>query len=677
MNRTLRVNDAICPAGSDLVLYQVVDPHPRGGSIKLFNLDKHQEDYIAWADINQALVDGTLVLKRKNAPRVSPAEQDDPKFAEELRTAMEQVKSIKAIQRKFNVSFSKAYAIATSDSRHAVTDIAWKSRATLSRYLISDRNGVPLLRGSKNKGNRTPRYGQAVVDLVVQSARTLYLRVGSRWALCDLVHYINDQARHRGLIGYDQKISQLYIKKTIHTHASVDPEKSRMDGKLVAAAKSIGANRVVARIPFERVEQDAVHLPFKAMTKHGVAETIYLIHAIDCCTSMPLGWHLVIGHPSESDGLRCIESTLFPKPHAFERLGLDPKHDRYGSPLMLVFDNGPEAKGERISNLTRLGIDPMHCKSHHAHGKPFIERLNKSLKEAIQVLPGCTRMDRKDGMRDPIALGDVLMTVQELESWIVRWYYESWANTPLTRHLRMDFLDETNLGSTPAERWKTITEDLMTPMPTSPSIKEWRSALYTHHERVLNRKTGVTIEGINYRGPNLPILLSRLGEEKVKILVDPDDVRQVYVNEGEDCRLVALIGDFVSDSTPAYSFSQIKEVLQREREQKRDTELMVAFRRDMHEASVTEITSKSPRGRKARREKARAVESAVRHTAAIKRAESSAPVSASGTPAQPAQLQTARVTDPQPQEADRKERPLSETFKRLPVINRHDGKEMK
>jgi hypothetical protein len=34
-----------------------------------------------------------------------------------------------------------------------------------------------------------------------------------------------------------------------------------------------------------------------------------------------------------------------------------------------------------LEGLTRLDIDPMHCKSRHAHGKPFVGRLNRSLKD--------------------------------------------------------------------------------------------------------------------------------------------------------------------------------------------------------------------------------------------------------------------------------------------------------
>lgn len=34
-----------------------------------------------------------------------------------------------------------------------------------------------------------------------------------------------------------------------------------------------------------------------------------------------------------------------------------------------------------MEGLTRLDMDPMHCKSRHAHGKPFVGRLHRSLKD--------------------------------------------------------------------------------------------------------------------------------------------------------------------------------------------------------------------------------------------------------------------------------------------------------
>src|SRR3546814_2505776 len=107
----------------------------------------------------------------------------------------------------------------------------------------------------------------------------------------------------------------------------------------------------MVQAPFERVEQDAVHLPFVIDTPEGPFSNVYLVHAIDCCTSMPLGWNMVIGSPSESDGFRCIESILFSKMDAFERLVLMQDLDVFGTPHPLILDNGPETRGERMRKL--------------------------------------------------------------------------------------------------------------------------------------------------------------------------------------------------------------------------------------------------------------------------------------------------------------------------------------
>lgn len=626
MSRTLRMNDTLCAPGNTNPLWQVVDPTPRGGSVKLFNFEKHQEEYHPVAEINDALVNGRLVRRRKSAPLVGAAAQNDPALEERLRTAMKQVRAIEQLQRKLNISIDEAYARVSAEMKATQPGKPFASRSTIYRYLKAKRNGLPLLRGAKNQGNRTPRYDPSVRDVVVRVAKAHFLQPESRWSMGDLVRYANDQLREQGLLGENQLLSADYVRKCIREDASVDPEIDRMDPKSVAAAKSIASDRILAQVPFERVEQDAVHLPFVVQTAHGETSNVYLVHAIDCCTSMPLGWHMVIGQPAESDGLRCIESILFSKEPAFERLGLQQELDLFGTPHQLIFDNGAETRGDRMRRMVCLGIDTMHCKSRHAHGKPFIERLNRSLKEALQILPGCTRVDGKDGQRDPLALGDPLMSAEELERWIVRWYYESWAHTPLKRHVRTSFQDGLDLGNTPALRWKRITEDLSTPLPLSPSQKEWREALYEHHERTLSRKSGVTFGGFNYRGGNLPYLLGKYGETPVKILVNPDDYREIFVNESDDLPLVALVEEFVDETSLAYSFSQMKEYRKQERAQSRETAESAKFRQDVQQAAIKEKGKRSGRKR-TRAERNRSVSDAVKESAALLRA-ADAPLSA-------------------------------------------------
>ena len=616
MNKSLRKDDVLRVPGEDGARWSVIDPKPRDGWIKIFDYEEHKETYQPINSINQLIVAGKVVLDRKFAPAISPAEQNDPILEEKLGRAMEQINIIEKIQKNFKLTFAEAYEMARENELEG----SCLSRATLYRYARNKRNGLPLLRGSKNKGNRTPRYGEGVSELVMELANNVYLQRESRFTMKNLVDYVNDEASGNGLIGKNQSISGKYVKRCLRNNGVVDPERARMNPKLVPAAKSIASARIMLQTPFERVEQDAVHLPFILNTRHGPTSNVYLIHSIDCCTSMPLGWQMVIGAPSESDGLRCVQSILFPKKDVLRKFGLDPSLDVYGTPHQLIFDNGPETRGKRMRKLTTLGIDIKHCKSRHAHGKPFVERLNRSLKEALQILPGSTRFDNKDGQRDPIELGEPVMDVQELERWIVGWYYKDWANTPLERLRHTDFHNTEKPGDTPWSRWKQITEDLATPLPMSPSLMEWRMALYEHHERKLSRKTGITVHGgFSYRGPALPYLVERHGENTVKVLVNPDDYRQIFVCDGQDRPLVPLTEQYVDETTPAHTFNEIKNLRAMKRASNEGEDEAKRFRQEVRKFALSN-PGKTTGKKKGRSMMNQEVTGAIKQASAVRRA---------------------------------------------------------
>jgi len=620
MKRSLLHGDELREQGQESARWQVIDPTLRDGYVKVFDRKSHQETYRAFSEIADDIAAGRLTLVRRGAPRVSAASQSDPRLDEELQLAQVCLREVEQIEKKYGVSFRRAYEIAKEEHNpEPGCKETFPSRATLYRYAEAKRNGLPLLRGDGNKGNRAQRYDQQIVDLICDAANALFLKQKSRWTLLDLTRYINDRAQESGWLAPAKRIGSRFVAKTILIKLSVDPEIDRMNPKDVAAATSIAKNRIVVALPFERVEQDALHLPFVVNTRHGISSNVWIIHAIDCCTGLPVGWYLLIGAPTESDGLRCVESILFSKKARLAKLGLTCDLDVFGTPHQLIFDNGAETKGERMDRLTRLDIDPMHCKARHAHGKPFIERLNLSLKNALQTLPGCTRVDGKDGQRDPVALGDKLMSEEELEHWIVRWYFEDWANTELERHIRSDFRDMTRLGSTPAMRWKSLTQEHLFAMPLPPPRSEWLMTLYEHEVRTLNRKTGISCRGFNYKGDNLAYLLARYGEVPLDVHVNPDDYRQICVDDGPDRPLVALTEQFVNATSPAYSFTRVKELLREAKPADNESPEKAAFRRDLHARSI-ESTGKPASKKPGRAEGNRATSNRAKDSAAIRRA---------------------------------------------------------
>jgi putative transposase len=557
MSRTLLLHDRFAPPANPDAYIEVLDPHPHAGCIRVFDAGTRQDKYVKASDVLDDYYCGKLALRRTNQPRFSLAAQPtDPELMKRLDFVRSTLRRIHDIEELHGLSFLQAYRRAEHEHEAAAQPDAplFPSQATIYRYRNCERSELPALRGDKNKGNRVPRYADDVVNRIAMAAERHYLLPHSPWSLKRLTEHVNGALPQEA-----PRLSIRYVKKVINQVVSPDVGRDRMLPADAIAGKSIAKKRIRVEAPFERVEQDAVHLPFVVKTPSGISSNVYLVHAIDCCTSYPLGWKFVIGSPTESDTLACIELYMSPlKAQLFRELGITGGNEASGTPGQIVLDNGPETKGRRIENVKKLGVDVKHCKANEAQGKPFTERINRSLKEGLEGVGGCTRLDGEDGKRDPIALGDPLMTLEELEKWVVRWYYEQWIHKPLER-LRWDVvLDSSVKGTTPAARWKHY-EDSCSVISLPPSRSEWLAALYEHTERKVSRKTGISLQGLNYKGDAIPRLIGKYGEHQpVHVLFNPDDYRHIYVYEGDEFPLITLAHEHLRPETPAWSFSDVK-----------------------------------------------------------------------------------------------------------------------
>ncbi len=598
MNHHLLKGDELFDERFHNVTHVVQDTHLIKGCIKVFDYEKKCDAYLEYEKLRTDIAAGNITLKRKGAPKTTTYQRLSAKDQEELAFAVDTTRRLNEYAHTKHTTLHQAYQDLKAEyEAQPYSDKPFPSKATAYRHLKSLRNGLPLLFDNSNKGNRKRRRPEQVEAVVVDAIEKYMLHPHSRWTMTNLYRVVNQTLHDEQLIDQVDKVSKKYIARLMRSITS-DPEVERMDPKLVAAAKSIASEVIRVETPLMRVEQDALHMPWRVQTPDGQSNNIYLVHAIDCCTGMPVGWHLVIGAPAVSDSLKCVESILFSKKERLKALGLTNDLDCFGTPSLLVFDNGAETKGERMQKLTSLGIDPKHCKARHAQGKPFIERLNRSLKTALETLPGCTRFDGVDGQRNPQELKDLPMTLQELESWIVRWYYEEWANTELKRHARSIFIDPVHYGNTPAQRWRNYSEVHGFALPLPPSIGQWRMAIYEHSNRTLSRKTGITYEGFHFRGPNMSHLITKYGETNIEILVDPDDFRAIYVQDGPEGQLLELLNSSVDPATPAYSFAQAKERMSDlAGRTPQEIEQSEAFRRDLYRRS-TETSKGGKKGNK-------------------------------------------------------------------------------
>lgn len=622
MMSDLHAGDKLSLPGKPDSYLEVLDGRIHAGTIHIFDAAKREARYVDETVIRAGISAGSLILHRKGMPRVGIAAQyDNTVLHAKVRFLLDVLRRIDSIQAQRGLSFDAAIPLAreayVKEKADELGGCAFPSRATLFRAHKNQLLGLPVLKGDKNKGNDTARYSADLVEFVQGIIQDQFLVTESQWTVLDVTAYINREARRRCLHVAKHAISRKFVTATIHG-LTVDAEYDRMDPLIRIAGKSFAKKRIRAAFPFARIEQDALHLPFVVLTPHGVARTIYLVLAIDACTGYPVGWHLVNGSPREMDSLRCLEMYLTPAKGArFKELGILHAENIYGTPGQLIFDNGPETKGGRIVRLELLEMDVKHCKAKEAQGKPFIERLNRSLKEALQLLPGCTRFEGKDGVRDPEALGDELMSVEALEKWIVRWLYESWVNTPLDRLRWDELLVDSVKGKTPLERLNYLNEEAGRPITLPPPRHQWMAALFEHKPCTLSAKTGISLEhGFRYKGDAMSYLLAKYGDHaQLHVVYNPDDFRQVYVYEGDDLPLVTLTHEHVRPETPAWTFTEAKARFDSGMDEYTVHDAKAQFLRDIDAAVIGNGKTRKTKPRGKREENKETVRRAKDHSA--------------------------------------------------------------
>lgn len=633
----LLCHDKLRSTDGDMVVLATV---PSANLIKVLKLADHTESYINYEQVRRQIASGELALLRNGQGSLKDLYCASDKWKAGYAQATSVVGAISAKVQK-GLSACRAYEEIRAEHIKSSPTAKFPSRATVYRWLDRNLNNRPLLAHDSRKGNRTPRISSEIKREVEAYCSEYFAKPQSRWMISSLTALVNQNLLEKGYIKPMGKgVSREYVRAVALQLSNNDLDFKRFDPRVRAAAKSMAKNRIQVHAPLDRVEIDAVHLPWWVDTPFGATNRVHLIHAIDCSTSLVVGWQFVIGAPSVADTMQCLERIFFPKAAEISQYGCDPALDCYGAPKSLVFDNGSENKGPRIQGVAQLGVSINYCRASHPHEKPFIERLNHSLKTALETLPGCTRFDGVDGQRDPEELGDPVMTLEELKSWIVRWYFQDWAHTRLRRFERAIFTDAEHLGNTPSERFKAITETQLMALPLPPNRERWNMLRFEVHKRKLSRKTGISFEDFRFKGDELSVAIQIYGETDVTILVDPLDFRAIYVPiEGNDL-LIRLLNEDVSELTPAHSFAQAKAILKQEQEGVRAHPQQSLFRQDLFHRSVqTAAPNKKSKVVGKKTQVPKQTHQHAKNHAAIERAHSNpmagVPIKGRSAPAQP------------------------------------------
>ena len=110
-------------------------------------------------------------------------------------------------------------------------------------------------------------------------------------------------------------------------------------------------------------------------------------------------------------------------------------------------------------------------------------------------------------------------------------------------------------------------------------------------QRKLSSKTGITYEGLRYKGDGLLHLLQRFHEITVTVYADPTDYRFIYVDDGS--QLVRLVEEFVQSDSAAFTLEQYKAHRKTLQQQFKPSEAS-QFERDIWSQSLQRTSRKAP-----------------------------------------------------------------------------------
>lgn len=594
---------------------QVVSPGTDTGHVSLLDQSTNTVTTVTVAALRKLIASGQYAraVKHLNTGKVTALTMSES-AQRKLSYNVEVVRRIESEMRA-GMSIAEAYRLHADDTIETTGGISKPicSLRQVQRLIKSARSGaLELTPAYSARGNRTRRYHEELLNLILTLAEDHYSVTHSRLRIRTLTNLVNESAG--SLLPEGKAISRGYVKQVLIQHWHPDRDYRRLDHRVARSAKAVAKNRIKVEGALHRVEQDTLNLPFVVMTSFGIADELNLMLALDCATGMPMAWRLVARKVTGEDTLKCLEMGMTPKESLFKQLEIRCDIDPYGTYLQLHIDNGAENVGERIDNLAKFGIDVTRTPAYSGHLKPFIERLNRSLKEALEALPGSTRFEGKDGARSEAARSDQLMTIEQLERWIVRWLYEKWIHTPLERFITADYELSKVLGLTPAERWRGSEAQYPLPLPPPPGM--WMEIMYEEATPVLSRKTGVSINGFRFRGDNLVILVNQYGDgTKISVRFNPSDYRFVYAFDKHTQQPLVLNNAEVTPESPAYSFGEARQRRKKVRDSVVKPQVAKDFDRELAHASMS-----FPMSARSRRQSKKEMSTTVKDQDALERA---------------------------------------------------------
>jgi putative transposase len=266
-----------------------------------------------------------------------------------------------------------------------------------------------------------------------------------------------------------------------------------------------------------------------------------LTAAIDCYTRMITGFNLSYFPCSSRSVLEVLVQTILPKENHTNANGTQQVWPIQGFPVLILVDNGLDFRSEAVKKFcVEYDVILEYVPIRTPRFKAFIEQWFNVIHNALgsEQVSGF-RPQLKKRMENPQLKPDAeaVLTLQELEDWVYNWVVDEYHFTnPYEDHAPAPYL-----------RWQDFqggqTNPLL-PLPREPpagknEVELLYLAMLEHVERTLGYQ-GIAWEHLRYNNRQLTRLYRTIGNEKVGVLLNPRDIRNIWVTHPSEAKPIKV-----------------------------------------------------------------------------------------------------------------------------------------
>lgn len=402
---------------------------------------------------------------------------------------------------------------------HWTTVYRWKRK-----YLDYGKDAFSLLDQNENKGNRSNRYSNAVIDIVHNTIENVYLtrerKTIEETYLIALAKVDRENLQLPESLNLPRPTRRL-IKRCIQDFDAFEICSARFG--YTAAIKRFRAKlgHTITNNPLEVAEIDHTKLDVFVIDENGTPlGRPWLTVMIDVNTRCILGLYIGFEPPSYTSVARCLKHAILPKTELKIEFGdIQNVWCAYGIVLKIKVDNGLEFHSKAFEMACyALGIDIEFMPRKKAWLKGHIERFMRTINHGIlHGIKGTTfaNIFEKDDY-DPSK--HAVLTLQQLRWVINKWVVDFYHQRP---HRGLDNIS-------PETKWKSS----ITPseIPLTDDFSRIDILLGKSFEGKKLTHKGIEINNLLYNSPDLVELRRKHGESlTVSIRIDEGNLGHIWV----------------------------------------------------------------------------------------------------------------------------------------------------